>query len=172
METSIREHSLPYVTLSLYHFWILVSAHDGSIGLVALGDPLTKPRWDVHLPGSRNRAGGLAGVLRLLIAGPSGTAASRHLSGWPARRESCRPSLSPGTWFPSTDSQTASSALKSGLKPSRFTSPRFRPGIRRYSRTASPLLSSPKGRRSVAPNDVQRPGMPWSQLSQEHRRRF
>ncbi len=71
-----------------------------------------------------------------------------------------------------THPQTASSALKSGLKPGRFTSPGFRPGIRRYSRTASPLLSLPKGRRSVAPNDVQRPGLPWSQLSQEHRRRF
>ena len=34
MRTSIREHSLPYVTLSLHHFWILVSAHEGSIGLV------------------------------------------------------------------------------------------------------------------------------------------
>ena len=35
METSIREHSLPYVTLSLHHFLILVPTHDGSIGLVA-----------------------------------------------------------------------------------------------------------------------------------------
>ena len=35
MGTSIREHSLPYVTLSLHHFRIMVSVHDGSIGLVA-----------------------------------------------------------------------------------------------------------------------------------------
>ena len=44
-----------------------------------------------------------------------------------------------------THPQTASSALKSGLKPGRFTSPGFRPGIRRYSRTASPLLSLRRG---------------------------
>ena len=37
MGTGIREHSLTCVTLSLHHFWILVSEHVGSIGLVAEG---------------------------------------------------------------------------------------------------------------------------------------
>ena len=44
-----------------------------------------KPRWDVHLPGAGNRAGGLAVIFRPLIAGPSGSAASPRVSGWTAR---------------------------------------------------------------------------------------
>ena len=42
-----------------------------------------KPRWDVHLPGAGNRAGGLAAIFRPLIAGPSGSGASPRVSGWP-----------------------------------------------------------------------------------------
>ena len=40
-----------------------------------------KPRWDVHSPEAGNWAGNLAGVLRPLTAGPSGSGASPRLSG-------------------------------------------------------------------------------------------
>ena len=39
-----------------------------------------KPKWDVHLTEARNRAGSLSGVIRPLIAGPSGSAVSPRLS--------------------------------------------------------------------------------------------
>ena len=57
-----------------------------------------KPRWDVHLPG----AGNPAGVLRLLIAGLSGSAVSLRPAGWTARPGICRPSPAPLHWFPGT----------------------------------------------------------------------
>ena len=57
--------------------------------------PKPKPRWDVHLPGAGNRGGSLAGALRPLIAGPSGSAVSPRLSGWTARPGICRPSPRP-----------------------------------------------------------------------------
>ena len=40
-----------------------------------------RPRWDVHSPEAGNWAGNLAGVLRPLTAGPSGSGASPRLSG-------------------------------------------------------------------------------------------
>ena len=62
---------------------------------------------------------------------------------------SCTTALLPKHRFPVTSSRTqpqmVSSALKSGLYPGRFTSLRFRPVVLKYSRTASPLLSLPKG---------------------------
>ena len=54
-----------------------------------------KPRWDVHLPGVGNRGGSLAGVFRLLIAGPYGSAVSPRLSVRPARPGICRPAPAP-----------------------------------------------------------------------------
>ena len=44
-----------------------------------------KPRWDVHLPWCGHRAGSRSGMLRPLIATPSGSAVSPRLSGWSAR---------------------------------------------------------------------------------------
>ena len=67
-----------------------------------------KPRWDVHLPDAGNRAGRFAGGFRLLIAGPSGSAASPRLSGWPARTGICRPSPAPS---PCSPAQIASGLL-------------------------------------------------------------
>ena len=64
-----------------------------------------KPRWDVHFPGDGNRCGSLAGVLRALIAGPSGSAVSPRLSGWTARQGICRPAPAPPPCCPSTDCQ-------------------------------------------------------------------
>ena len=99
------------------------------------------------MPEARNRAGNAAGVLRPVIAGPSGSGASPRLSGWPARPGSCGPFPAPPPCCPGRDCpsprslaqpQTASSALKSGLYPGRFTNRRSSPGVRRYSRTASP----------------------------------
>ena len=46
--------------------------------------PKLKPKWDVHLLDEGNRAGRLAGALRLLIAGLFGSAAGLPLSVWPA----------------------------------------------------------------------------------------
>ena len=40
-----------------------------------------RPRWDVHSPEAGKWAGNLAGVLRPLTAGPSGSGASPRLSG-------------------------------------------------------------------------------------------
>ena len=62
-------------------------------------------RWDVHLPGAGNRGGSLAGVFRPLIAGPSGSAVSPHLSGWTARPGICRHAPAPPPCCPSTDCQ-------------------------------------------------------------------
>ena len=62
-----------------------------------------KPRWDVHLPRAGNRCGSFAGVLRPLIAGPSGSAVSPHPSGWPVRLGSCRPSPEPQPCCPGRD---------------------------------------------------------------------
>ena len=39
-------------------------------GAADVAETKPKPRWDVHLPGAGNRGGSLAGVFRLLIAGP------------------------------------------------------------------------------------------------------
>ena len=123
-----------------------------------------KPRWDVHLTGRGNRAGSLAGALRLLIAGPSVRrrclTSSFRLTRPPRNRPtlSCTAALLPRHRLPVASSlaqpQIASSALKSGLYPGRFTSLISSPGLRRYSRTASPrwagalsqiTLSSPQG---------------------------
>ena len=57
----------------------------------------------MHLPSAGNRCGSLAGVLRPLIAGPSGSAVSPRLSGWPARPGSCRPFPAPPPCCPGTD---------------------------------------------------------------------
>ena len=48
-----------------------------------------------------------------------------------------------------------------------FTSRSSKHGVRRYSLNASPLLSWPKRRRRVVPNDVQWPKVPLPQLPQE-----
>ena len=89
-------------------------------------EPKPKPRWDVHSPEAGNRAGNLAGVLRPLTAGPSGSGASPRFSGWPVRPGSCRPSAAPRPWSPDTDFQWPP------------LSPSPSPGVRRYSPTASP----------------------------------
>ena len=62
-----------------------------------------KPRWDVHLPEARNRAGSLAGVLRPLTAVPFGSGASPRLSGWSVRPGSCRPFPAPPPCCPGRD---------------------------------------------------------------------
>ena len=61
-----------------------------------------KPKWDVHLPDEGNRAGRLAGALRLLIAGLFGSAAGLPLSVWPAQPGSYLPAPAPPPWFPGT----------------------------------------------------------------------
>ena len=45
------------------------------------------------MPGAGNRGGSLAGVFRPLIAGPSGSAVSPRLSGWPDQPGICHPLL-------------------------------------------------------------------------------
>ena len=121
-----------------------------------------KPRWDAHLPGVVIPAGSLSGVLRPLIAGLSGSAVSPRLSGWPARPGSCRPSPALPPCFPGTDCQwpppSSRGQALSRPAPDRligvevravprqslpscrrgFTNRRSSPGVRRYSRTASP----------------------------------
>ena len=59
----------------------------------------------MHSPEAGNRAGDLAGVLRPLTAGPSGSGASPRFSGWPVRPGSCRPSPAPRPWSPGTEFQ-------------------------------------------------------------------
>ena len=92
--------------------------------------PSTKPRprWDVHSPEAGNRAGNLAGVLRPLTAGPSGSGASPRLSGWPVRPGSCRPSpalsMTGYKWLISNPSLTHCGAGCSGTQISpRSTAP-------------------------------------------------
>ena len=76
----------PYRPIVSYLFHHLLSdARSGALGRAARGvgihhlgaEPKPRPRWDVHSP----EAGNLAGVLRTLTAGPSGSGASPRLSG-------------------------------------------------------------------------------------------
>ena len=105
-----------------------------------------KPRWDLHLPWVGNGAGILGETLRPLIAGRWAAALDLLLpAGQPVEEVSdslLYQGLVPKHRFPVASSlahpQTASSALKSGLYPGRFTSLNSKPGVRRYSRTASP----------------------------------
>ena len=83
-------------------------------------DPKPKPMWDVHLANAGNRAGSLAGVPRPLIAGPSGSAVSPRLSGWPARPGICRPSPRP-TPGQALHRRPAPQALVSQSPPAVFT---------------------------------------------------
>ena len=106
------------------------------------------------MPGAGNRAASFAGVLRPLIAGPSGSVASPRLSGWPVRRGNRRPSPAPPPCFPGKGSQWP------------LLSPSPSHGIRWYSRTGAP-----RGAGAGVPDHVQWPRVPLPRLSQEGRRR-
>ena len=79
---------------------------------------------------------------------------------------SCTRALVPKHRFPVASSlaqpQTASSALKSGLYPGRFTSRSPKPGVCKNSRTASPRCAG-----ALSQITVNGPGVPLSQLLQE-----
>ena len=106
------------------------------------------------MPEARNRAGSLAGVLRPLTAVLSGSGASPRLSGWSARPGICRPAPAPPPCCPGTDCQwpplssnprrligvEVRAVPRQSLPSCRrgFTSLSPRPGVCRYSRTASP----------------------------------
>ena len=124
--------------------------------------------------GPRLQRGPAATFGLIAPAGQTGKEAADPLPGL-RRGRLCTRAFVPKHWFPVTSSltqpQTASSALKSGLYPGRFTSCSPSPGVLRYSRTASPRCSGAV-RRSVAPDHVHRPRMTLTQLSQEGGRGF
>ena len=106
-----------------------------------------KPKWDVHLRYIGGRAWILAETFRPWIAGRCGqrllTSSFRRDS--PVKKLptlSCTVTLVPRQRFPVASSlahpQMASSPLKSGLYPGRFTSRNPSPRVRRYSLSASP----------------------------------
>ena len=86
-ENEVRQMELPVVQMCREFLVCPYQTPRGDLNLSGLRGawrcdiPKPRPRWDVHSPEAGNRAGNLAGVLRPLTAGPSGSGASPRLSG-------------------------------------------------------------------------------------------